>query len=228
MVITFKSDQLPPLLEMSLSKTIKSTMRPIRWTKQMAIALGITLWSSPAFSLPVHAAFTQNLHNKNVQTKSAPYTPPPDAGTPVPTGGTGSRGGCVEISDLPSLAALVGQPHLILTTSDRPVFWIYVPYTPEEAPSGFISLQQGDDAIYEGTFRLASAPEAVTPGVAGIQLPKSAQSLVAGQDYDWFIDINCMAAINNGTVSDDTPGSLDGVVKRVEVSDDLASDLSQA
>lgn len=217
------SSSPPPNLR-SFSKAIKPTIRPnLRWLKRLAIALSVTLWSSPAFALPLHSNFTQNLHNK-----SAPYTPPPDAGTPMPTGGTGSRGGCVDIHDRPPLAALVGQHHLMLTTSDRPVFWIYVPYTPEEASSGFISLQQGDNAIYEGTFSLASASESVTPGVVGIQLPTSAPSLVAGQEYDWFIDINCVMAIDNSKVSDDTPESLDGLVQRVEVSDDLANDLSQA
>ena len=203
------------------------------WAKRMAlvflsiapiapIVIDIALSNSTALALP------KSVQNpKNLNTKSAPYTPPPEAGTPTPTGGTGSRGGCVNIPDRPPLAALVGQPHLMLTTSDRPVFWIYVPYSPKEAPSGFLSLQQGDNAIYETTFDLTS-----TPGVVGIPLPESAPSLVAGQEYDWFMDINCVAAVEEETQvsnnSGNSPGSLDGVVRRTEVSDALARDLNQA
>ncbi|NER00318.1 MAG: DUF928 domain-containing protein [Cyanothece sp. SIO2G6] len=165
-----------------------------------------------------HNSTQNSTHNERVL-----YTPPPDAGTPASTGGTGSRGGCLHIPDRPPLAALVGQPHLMLTTSDRPVFWIYVPYTAAEAPSGIFSLQQGDDAVYEATFSLSS-----TPGVLGIRLPESAPPLAVGEEYDWFIDINCVAAIGDGTMLSDTPGSLYGLVQRVEMSDDLANDLNQA
>ncbi|WP_287280208.1 DUF928 domain-containing protein [Okeania sp. SIO2G5] len=193
---------------------------------RLSIAFGVALWSSPAFALPVHSIIQERFY-KNTPNKNAPYTPPPDAGTPTPTGGTGSRGGCVNIPDLPPTAALVGQPHLMLTTSDRPVFWIYVPYTPEEAPSGLLSLQQGDNAVYEGTFSLDSA-DAVIPGVVGIRLPETAPSLVAGQEYDWFVEINCMAAIGNDVGFSDTTVTLDGLVQRVEISEALASDLSQA
>ena len=227
MVIKSQADRLVPMQILNLSTPSHPSIRPnLGWAKGMVLAFSLALWSSPALALP---------QPFQLQNKNAPYTPPPDAGTPVTNGGTGSRGGCVDNPDRPPLAALVGQPHLMLTTSDRPVFWIYVPYTPEEAPSGFISLQQGDYAIYEGNFSLAVTPEAVTseavtPGVVGIQLPESAPSLVAGQEYDWFIDIHCVAAIDDGSVSDNTPHSLNGLVQRVggTEAEALASDLSQA
>ncbi|NET51298.1 MAG: DUF928 domain-containing protein [Merismopedia sp. SIO2A8] len=177
----------------------------------------------PAHSLVADSQAIQGAMAIGSQNKSAPYTPPPEAGTPEPTGATGSRGGCVDIPDRPPLAALVGQPHLMLTTSDRPIFWIYVPYSTAEAPSGVLSLQQGGDALYEGEFSLMS-----TPGVVGIRLPETAPSLVAGQEYDWFIDIHCVAAAGHSSEPESALGSVDGLVQRVNPSDALVNDLSAA
>ncbi|MEM9219908.1 MAG: DUF928 domain-containing protein [Cyanobacteria bacterium P01_F01_bin.150] len=216
-----------PLASVHLSrffKVINPAMRPnIQWIKGAALAFSVAVLGTSSLGLPAQATFAEDIQNK-----SAAYVPPPEAGTPEPTGGTGSRGGCEAVSERPPLAALVGQRHLKLTTSDRPVFWIYVPYTPKEAPSGFLSLQQGDNAIYEGTFSLATTSELSTPGIVGIRLPESAPSLVAGQEYDWYIDINCVDVTGENVNSVGTPANLYGSVQRVEVTEGLARDLLQS
>ena len=189
------------------------------------IAVGVVLASSAVFVLPPLQAIQPGIDGATIggARKAVIYTPPPDAGTPQPTGGTGSRGGCRYDSDRPSLISLGGQPHLMLTTSDRPTLWIYVPYSHMEAPTGTFSLQQGDNELYRGDFRLAN-----TPGVIGISLPEAAPSLVAGQDYEWFVDIHCTAAIDDGTDADADPAILEGFVQRVPISDALVTDLANA
>ncbi|MEM7062709.1 MAG: DUF928 domain-containing protein [Cyanobacteria bacterium P01_B01_bin.77] len=207
-------------------KCLKSLQLPqitnigIKSLGSFSIVVGIILGSNASFALPSANVIQTNADNTN---KNVAYSPPPDAGTPKPTGGTGSRGGCLYESERPSLASLVGQPHLMLTTSERPVLWIYVPYSPTEAPTGTFSLQQGDNELYRGDFNLAA-----TPGVVGISLPDTSPSLVAGQDYEWFIDLHCTVAIDDGTNVEPDPAILEGFIQRVPISDALSTELANA
>ncbi len=151
------------------------------------------------------------------------YAPPPGTTTPASSGGTGSRGGCLYKRDFPPLASLTGQQHLSWTVSDRSTIWIYVPYTPEEAPSGTLSIQLGEDEVYRGEFALAA-----TPGIVGIDLPETAPPLEVGQNYSWFININCAPAVADRIVAEVVPAELDGFMQRVTMSDALNQDLSNA
>ena len=194
------------------------------------IAIGILLTSSSALASPQQQIIAQSTGeataNGNASTNVV-YIPPPDAGTPQPTGGTGSRGGCRYDRDRPALASLVGQPHLTLTTRDRPTIWIYVPYSATEAPTGTLSLQQGDEELYRGAFSLASS-ELAPLGVIGVSLPETAPALVTGQSYDWFVDVHCTAAIEDGAAADTDPAVLAGRVERVNISNELATELATA
>jgi hypothetical protein len=100
---------------------------------------------------------------------------------PPADNGTGTRGNCMEKS--PPLTRLVGSSNnLALTVNDYPTFWVYVPYTPEEAPSGEFSLHDGKNDIYRTRFQLPA-----TPGIVKISLPPTTKGLEIGKTYRWYL-----------------------------------------
>ena len=162
---------------------------------------------------------------------SVRYIPPPDRGTPTSDRGTGSRGDCLYTAELPPLAALVGQSHLTLTVSDRPTLWVYIPYTTAEASQGEVVLQV--EATGEEVFR---APFSLNqkPGVTGIRFPESMPALAIGEEYRWYVDIQCFSADILGTTGSTTgnttssPATLTGLVKRIALSPELIQDFRVA
>ncbi|MEO0770709.1 MAG: DUF928 domain-containing protein [Cyanobacteria bacterium J06649_4] len=148
---------------------------------------------------------------------SVRYTPPPDRGTPRSERGTGSRGDCLYQANLPPMAALVGEPHLLLTVSDRPTLWAYLPYTTADVSHAEIIFQSdsSDQEIYRGFFPLSA-----TPGITGIRLPAAAPALAVDETYRWYIDIPC-----SSVSSDSAPATLTGVAKRVATSPELTQAL---
>ena len=160
-----------------------------------------------------------NSQTQDVKISFTPVQPdPPDRGTPKSAQGTGSRGDCLDKASLPPLKSLVGKNHLKLTVSDRPTFWVYIPYTQAEAPYGEFSLQNGDNEIYHTRFQLPAKP-----GIIGVKVPATVAPLEVGKHYRWYVDINCSA-----TSSDDlsTPASLTGIVERVTLSANFAQELT--
>jgi hypothetical protein len=145
---------------------------------------------------------------------------PPDRGTPPASEGTGSRGDCLYKQQRPPLTGLVGSKHLQLTIKTHPTFWVYVPYTLNEATSGEFSLQDGDNDVYRTRFQLPK-----TPGVVSITLPIATKPLEVGKVYRWYFDINCPHAISSSEV---TPASVTGLVKRVTLSENLERELKAA
>jgi hypothetical protein len=147
---------------------------------------------------------------------------PPNRGTPPSNAGTGSRGDCLSKPERPSMRALVGSQNLELTVKERPTFWIYVPYTQQEAPSGEFSLQDeaGENELYRVRFQLPT-----TPGIVGISLPPTTQPLEIGTTYRWYFELNCtppeLPALS-------TPAFIRGMVRRVSPSVELERELSAA
>ena len=122
-----------------------------------------------------------------VKIRFVPANPdPPDRGTPTSNRGTGSRGDCLYKPNKPLLTSLVGSNNLDLTISDRPTFWVYVPYTQQEAPSGEFSLQDGENDVYRTRFQLPA-----TPGIVSISLPATQKPLEVGKTYRWYFEMNC-------------------------------------
>lgn len=113
------------------------------------------------------------------------------------------------------LTALVPKNGNGLTTSEYPVFWFYIPYTPEDVHSVEFSLHDREEktTLYRTNLQLTK-----TPGIIGISLPpKSENSLKVNQSYHWYLTVNCKpkkASSENDIV-------LDGWVKRVEQSSNL-------
>ncbi|MEM9213335.1 MAG: hypothetical protein AAGD25_03225 [Cyanobacteria bacterium P01_F01_bin.150] len=103
MVINIPSNPLASMSTSCLPKAInvtsaiKPTLQPsLRWITGRAIASSVSLLGMSSFALPVHAILLGNIpathiSATHIQNKSVPYVPPPDAGTPPPTGGTGSN-----------------------------------------------------------------------------------------------------------------------------------------
>jgi hypothetical protein len=102
----------------------------------------------------------------------------------------------------------VGSSNLALTVNDHPTFWVYVPYTPEEAPAGEFSLQDGKNDVYRTRFQLPA-----TPGIVKISLPPTAKALEIGKTYRWYFDLDCPRKDSSNQQS--TPASLPGLVQRV-------------
>ncbi|MCC5647761.1 DUF928 domain-containing protein [Nostoc sp. CHAB 5824] len=75
-----------------------------------------------------------------------------------------------------------------LTTSERPTFWFYVPYTQDLANSSaeFILQDNAGTNIYEDAIALPPKPS-----VIGISLPKNVTSLEVGKTYRWYLKVRC-------------------------------------
>jgi hypothetical protein len=198
---------------------------PEKWTKILqlkpksifVIALGVASLIGNRGFLLAQSDKRTNSHAQGVEISFDP----PDRGTPLSNEGTGSRGDCLYKPSLPPLQSLAGKNHLKLTTSDRPTFWIYLPYTQTEAPYGEFSLQVGDDEIYRTRFRLTAKP-----GIVGVSLPSTVAPLEVGKEYRWYFDINCSASASSDDLS--TPASLTGMVERVSFSANFARELKTA
>ncbi|MDZ8238270.1 MAG: DUF928 domain-containing protein [Nostoc sp. ChiQUE01a] len=146
---------------------------------------------------------------------------PPNNGTPKTEGGTGSRGANCTLADKkPPLTRLAGNSQLNLTTKSYPTFWVYVPYTSKDSPSGEFSLHDDENEVYRTKFQLPA-----TPGIVGFVLPKQVASLQIGKTYRWYFDINC-PVVNAKDVS--IPPSVTGIIQRVAVSEKLAQTLKSA
>lgn len=132
-------------------------------------------------------------------------------GSPDAPDGTGTRGECI-MTDLP-MKALVGYGDLNLTVSDRPTFWVYVPYTPEQVTSGKFSLQDGEKTVYTTSFTLPK-----TPGVVSISLPSTVPALDVGKKYRWFLTINCPQTSSS---EEPTPAYVTGIVEKISLPTEL-------
>ena len=199
-----------------------------QWTKMLQLkSIGISILiivigvASVVGNSKILLAESEEDTNSQAHDVKISFTPvqpdPPDRGTPKSDQGTGSRGDCLDKASLPPLKSLAGKNHLKLTVSDRPTFWVYIPYTQAEASYGEFSLQDGDNEIYRTRFSLPAKP-----GIIGVRVPSTVPPLAVGKHYRWYVDINCSA-----TSSDDlsTPASLTGIVERVSFSADFAREL---
>ncbi|MCL1474988.1 DUF928 domain-containing protein [Argonema antarcticum] len=132
---------------------------------------------------------------------------------------TGSRGDCLSKS-IP-LTRLVGGSKLESTVSDRPTFWVYVPYAPEEASSGEFSLQDGEKNIYRTPFSLSR-----TPGIVSVTIPPTVKPLEIGKKYRWYFTLNCPQ--REGSPENSTPAFVTGQVQRIAITSELDSQLKAA
>ncbi|MEH2409109.1 DUF928 domain-containing protein [Nostoc sp.] len=75
-----------------------------------------------------------------------------------------------------------------LTTSERPTFWFYIPYTQDLSNSSAeFSLQDSaENDVYRNAIALPSKPS-----IIGISLPTTVASLEVDQTYRWYLKVHC-------------------------------------
>jgi hypothetical protein len=143
--------------------------------------------------------------------------PPPDVGAPTQRSHAGSRG-CEEIEGQSSssdeeklLTALVPayqttDSDLVwgLTTSERPTFWFYVPYTlTSQYAIEFVLKDDQGNYVYKVKFPGEGTP----PGIISLRLPPTV-SLLRDRDYTWYFLLYCGARAPDNYIN--------GFIRRVE------------
>ncbi|WP_293031120.1 DUF928 domain-containing protein, partial [Moorena sp. SIO3I8] len=138
---------------------------------------------------------------------------PPNNGAPGNREDDGSRPGCPNV-EKPFLA-LIPVTNWGETVSEYPTFWLYIPY-------GFGSVdlvledENTQEKIYQTKFNITDRP-----GIASFGLPLDAPPLDLGRKYRWQFLFFC-----SDNQSYDL--SVDGIVKRVEKTSELISQLATA
>jgi hypothetical protein len=199
------------------------TLQKLHLQRLLILAGVVSIWGSfPMLLLAeTHQLTTSNTSQFKIDFNPVQKVLPPDRGTPPAEEGTGSRGDCLYAQNTPPLTRLVGSSNLKFTTEKHPVIWIYIPYTSAQIEQAEFSLQNGDLEVYRGRFKLNSIP-----GVVGIKLPAELPALEVGQEYRWYLDIDCFGAVSSSATS--APASLTGLIERVSVSPQLQQELNTA
>lgn len=105
-----------------------------------------------------------------------------------------------------------------LTTSERPTFWFYIPYTKDLSNSSAeFSLQDSaENDVYRNAIALPSKPS-----IVGISLPSTA-SLEVDKTYRWYLKVRC----NQETAS--IPVYVEGDIKRINLDERVMQQLEAA
>ncbi|MDZ7961272.1 MAG: DUF928 domain-containing protein [Aulosira sp. DedQUE10] len=112
------------------------------------------------------------------------------------------------------ISAIVGG----LTTSERPTFWFYVPYTQElTANAEFILQDSAENDIYRNAIALPPKP-----GIIGVSLPSNA-SLQVGKTYHWYFKVLC-----NQQQTATVPIYVEGDIERVNLDSRIMQQLETA
>jgi len=106
------------------------------------------------------------------------------------------------------------------TTSDRPTFWVYVPYSNPAIPARFVL----DDDTAQTTIYQTSVTLPGKAGIVGLSLPQDAPRLQPGKRYRWFFSLNCQDS-STGTAGTDNP-QLEAVVIREAAPAELTKQLT--
>ena len=96
-----------------------------------------------------------------------------------------SRGECPPVN--PNLTALIPTSNWGKTLSDRPTFWFYLPYSPQQIPVGeFVLQDENRNDIYRTSFTLTKSQ-----GYASISIPQQEAPLEVGKWYRWYFKLYC-------------------------------------
>ncbi|MBW4572865.1 MAG: DUF928 domain-containing protein [Tolypothrix carrinoi HA7290-LM1] len=105
-----------------------------------------------------------------------------------------------------------------LTTSERPTFWFYVPYTQDlTASAEFILQDSAENDIYRNALSLPTKP-----GVIGVSLPSNA-SLQVGKTSRWYLKVRC-----NQQQTASVPIYVEGDIQRVNLDSRVMQQLEAA
>lgn len=116
------------------------------------------------------------------------------------------------------ITALVPNNKIGRTVSEYPVFFFYLPET-DAQQAEFVLQDENDNLIYQTTLKINNAP-----GVTSVSMPdnKNVSALQVGQHYRWSISLIC------DTQDRSTDIFAAGIVRRVELSADIRSQLEKA
>ncbi|WP_223280389.1 DUF928 domain-containing protein [Nostoc sp. PA-18-2419] len=105
-----------------------------------------------------------------------------------------------------------------LTTSERPTFWFYVPYTQElTASAEFILQDSAQNDIYRNAIALPQKP-----GIIGVSLPSNT-SLQVWKTYHWYLKVPC-----NQQQTASVPIYVEGDIQRVNLDSRMMQQLQTA
>ena len=127
-----------------------------------------------------------------------------------------SRGNCPPVV-LP-LTALMPASNWGTTVTERPSFWFYVPYSPQQAPVGeFVLQDEQRNDIYRMPFTLTK-----TPGFVSFSIPQTEAPLEIDQWYRWYFKLYCDPQKSS------SPKFVQGWVQRIALDPALESQLKSA
>ncbi len=147
-----------------------------------------------------------------IQPREDPLTPI----NPGPPGPTRRAGQCVKGKI--ELTALVPQNKIGRTVLEYPLFFFYLPQT--DAPlAEFVLQDEKGKQIYQTTLKINNSS-----GVIGVSIPanQNVSPLEAGKNYRWSVALICETEDRSADVSET------GIVRRVELSADIRSQLEKA
>jgi Domain of Unknown Function (DUF928) len=179
------------------------------FTQNVQIALAIALIFT---SLSSYSGLAQIHPRMRVsQTLPTPPDTPPPPNHRTPAGGLDPKDRSCKDTIQP-LTALIPEREAGKTTSDRPTFWFYVPYTAEEIRIGKFLLLDRDEKSYisQTAFTLPQ-----TPGIISISLPPG-YPLEDNSFYHWYLELYCQP-----NTSDRPDLEVDGWIERVPKTSDL-------
>jgi hypothetical protein len=116
------------------------------------------------------------------------------------------------------LTALMPVSNWGTTTAARPTFWFYVPYTPQQAPSGEFVLQ--DESRQDIARIPLKLPD--TPGFLGFELPSSQASLTVDRWYRWYFKLYCDRQKTS------SPIFVQGWIQRIALTGELEQQLEKS
>lgn len=165
------------------------------------------------------------------QAAASRFVLPPlvDRDAPGHREGAASRGTCPAIDTrLTALVPAIGPTSnrggeneksvWSLTTSARPVFWFYVPYSTSSVRSAeFVLQDEEDNDVYSTPVKLPDRP-----GVVSLRLPSTSQPLETGKMYHWFFKVSCTPQNTS------SPVFVEGWVERAIPNPTLARQLAVA
>ncbi|MEB3215865.1 MAG: DUF928 domain-containing protein [Nostocales cyanobacterium 94392] len=174
----------------------------------------------------------QSFAQVNQQVKFSLPAPPPGKPVGGRTRGGGRRGPCPEVQT--NLTALIpftqktlnlGQTVYVkenvwgLTNSLRPTFYFYVPFSNEYSfPTEFLLQdEESKQLVYQSVVKLPSQP-----GIISVTLPETVKPLQENRNYRLFFNIYCETQKPIPSLR------VEGVVRRVNLSDEVTKKINQA
>ena len=189
-------------------------------TSAITWALVITIYPSQVWaqsSRPINT-IPSNLRLRLSQPNQAKQEEPDFSGDGRPgrRAGGGSRSPCLPM-ELP-LTALMPATNSGKTIAERPTFWFYVPYSPQEARSGeFVLQNEKNDDVSRTPFTLPK-----TPGFVSFSIPPTQPGLEIKKWYRWYFKLYCDPQKLSGS------DFVEGWVQRIELTTALDTQLKAA